>query len=199
MTRLVSVGDAPAPVLLVCLDTLQVAPSRPALAPPEAWAVQAAQLLAHARAAAWPVAHVLRVRPRGGERWRPAPGLAPRPFERVFHRHGPSAFGCEAFAAFARQGAELVLVGRSVEAAFAATAADGLARGLSLAIAADALAAPPRERAELAALARSRGGRWSGALTLQNVARLVAGAPRLRVVEGGRRPVDMQGRAWHGD
>lgn len=172
-------------VLLLCLDTLEVAAAGHGFGAPPAWTGNAARLLAHARAEGWIVAHVLRRRPNDGARWRPVDGLAPRPFERVFHRDRPSAYSSPEFAMVTAGEAEIVMVGRSSDGAFLATASDALARGLNIAIASDAVAAPLGERASLSAMAQRIPQRGEGVLTIQNAIQLVAAAPRLRLLEGG--------------
>jgi nicotinamidase-related amidase len=172
-----------APTLLLCLDTLELAVQQARRAPAPAWTANAARLLDHARREGWIVAHVLRRPTDDRERWRAAEGLAPRPFERVFHRTAPSAFGHPEFAALAPCAAEVVMVGCSSDAAALATARDALAKGHALAIASDAVAAPQLEWARLASLTRPSTG--EGRLTIQNTVRLIAAAPRLQVLEGG--------------
>jgi nicotinamidase-related amidase len=171
--------------LLLCLDTLEVAAAGHGFGAPPAWTGNAARLLSHARSQGWIVAHVLRRRPNDGSRWRAVEGLAPRPFERVFHRDRPSAYSSPEFAMVAAGEAEIVMVGRSTDGAFVATASDALARGMNIAIASDAVAAPLGERASLSAIAQRMPQLGQGALTIQNAIQLVAAAPRLRLLEGG--------------
>jgi nicotinamidase-related amidase len=195
MSRQAAAREPAEVVLLLCLDTLEIAASGSGFGAPPAWTAAAARLLAHARAQGWIVAHVLRRRPNDGSRWRPVEGLAPRPFERVFHRDRPSAYSSPEFAMLSAGEAEIVMVGRSTDGAFLATASDALARGMNIAIASDAVAAPLGERASLSAMAQRIRQGGEGALTIQNAVQLVAAAPRLRLLDGGA----AQPRAMIGD
>jgi nicotinamidase-related amidase len=175
--------------LVVCLDALEPVIDCDVPKPGGAgWTRNARRVLDHARRCGWSIAHVIAVRPSlGGGRWRAAPGLGPAPSEPVFHRPEPSAFSSYDFAAFAaRSGrAELLLIGMSVEASCLATALEGVRLGRSVAVAADATAIPPVERDGLAGLMRvARPG--PARLRIEHTARLLSGAPGLRLIPGGR-------------
>jgi hypothetical protein len=182
-------------VLLLCLDALSVAPQSdndsggPGLLD-EAWSINAARLLAHARAESWTVGHVISRRPRPGEvAWRPVGGLSPTPAEPVYHREEPSAFSspelCEALQRGAR--GEVVLCGVSTQGSCLATALDALRLKLRLTVAADAVWLTAAERSGLEGFLRlQRLGLAQSAVRLASSDGLAQPWQRLRVVQGGR-------------
>ena len=194
MTRIVRRSGAK-DVLLLCLDALSVAPEsdNDSGAPrrcDEAWSVNAARLLAHARAEGWAVGHVISRRPRPGEvAWRPVGGLSPTPSEPVYHREDPSAFSsaelCEAIQREPR--GEVVLCGVSTQGSCLATALDALRLKLRLTVASDAVWLAGAERTGLEGFLRLQTlGLAQSSVRLAPSDGLVQSWPGLRLVQGGR-------------
>lgn len=178
-------------VMLLCLDAVSLDADSDGAGPDAGgWCDNAAQLLAHAREQGWPVGHAISRRPRPGEApWKPLAGLAPEPFEPVYHRQEASAFSSpELCAALARRPRrDVLLCGVSVRGSGLATALDALRRSLRLTIAADAAWLPPAERDGLDGLLQlQRLGMTAGAVRLATTQALLQPWRRLRVVQGGR-------------
>lgn len=179
-------------VLLLCLDTLTLAAQSDGEAPPPAqpWARRAAELLAHARAEGWGVAHVVSPRPPPGRAaWRAPPGLAPKPSEPLFHRAEPSAFSqdalCHLLAGSPRT--EIVLCGVSMAGSGLATALEAHPRDVQVTIATDATWLAGSELAGLDGLLRlQRLGHLPHLVRLAPADTLMRPWGQLRVVQGGR-------------
>jgi nicotinamidase-related amidase len=182
-------------VLLLCLDALSVAPesdndSGGPGRDGEAWSVNAAGLLSHARAEGWAIGHVISRRPRPGEAaWRPVGGLSPTPSEPVYHREEPSAFSSRELseAVQHRPRGEVVLCGVSTQGSCLATALDALRLKLRLTVATDAVWLGPAERTGLEGFLRLQTlGLAQSTVRLASSRCLTQPRDGLRLVQGGR-------------
>jgi nicotinamidase-related amidase len=177
-------------VVVVCLGALEpelagdADPSRGA-----AWLRNARHLLDHARAHAWPVAHVFSARQHGRmSRWTSAPGLGPLPAEPVFYRQSSSAFSCRAFKAFAdlHRNDTLLLSGASLDACCLATAVNGVHAGRSMVVVEDAMLASEGEWNGLAGLLDISSRCGFGSLRFDVHSRFTGDSPQFLVIRGGR-------------
>jgi nicotinamidase-related amidase len=176
--------------MLLCLDAVGLVADSDTAPADAAWRAKAAGLLGHAREHGWSIGHVVSCRPRPGEAaWRSLSGLAPDPWEPVYHREQPSAFSNAALRAALSAGPrwEVVLCGVSTRGSGLATALDALRFVLRLTIAADAAWLPPAERDGLDGLLRlQRAGHAPGAVRLASTEALLRPWRPLRLVQGGR-------------
>lgn len=140
--------------LLVCLDLQREhtagAPAED-LAPAMRCADACKQVLRHARAAGWRIAHVQRHDGRMTvlpELFRPIEGLEPRPKEPVFYRSQPSAFSSAAFREYVERLGDprLIVIGFSLHASVLFTAMSSFELGLPITVVEGALQAPSMRR-----------------------------------------------------
>lgn len=133
---------------LVCLD---LQPEAQDAVPPELDRRLALcrQVILHARAAGWPVVHVLHGLPDpqdrdGLGRSAPFPGLEPAPFEPVLFRRGISAFSNSRFAELAQAARddEAIAVALSFWPVSLFTAIDAHERGVRMTFLDDTMSAP---------------------------------------------------------
>lgn len=106
------------------------------------------QVILHARAAGWPVVHVLRRLPDARGRdglgtWAPFPGLEPAPFETVLFRRGASAFSNPRFDELAQTARddEAIAIALSFWPASLFTAIDAHERGVRMTFLDDTMSA----------------------------------------------------------